>query len=167
MRCGNCARPKTRSSSAPASGPAPGSRCTAGPHAVYGAIARSGADHRPSSERSAVPPTARRANRARPMPSLRQARAGTRPRRVCRLCGEKAGCRPGPIVANLVLLMTRCVRPAWAADRWIVFLRRHAESKGPEAILAQMTGDLRQSGLEREAAVDVVDANSGIVNRCP
>lgn len=51
------------------------------------------------------------------------------------------------------------------ADHWIVFFRRHAESKDPEEILAQLARDLRQSGLEREAAADVVDAISRIVNR--
>ena len=51
------------------------------------------------------------------------------------------------------------------ADHWIVFFRRHAETKDLEEILAQLTRDLRQSGLNREAAADVADAISRIVNR--
>ncbi len=51
------------------------------------------------------------------------------------------------------------------ADHWIVFFKRHAESKDPEEILTHLTRDLRQSGLEREAAADVADAISRIVDQ--
>lgn len=51
------------------------------------------------------------------------------------------------------------------AEHWIVFFRRHAESKDPEEILAHLTRDLRQTGLDREAAADVADAISRIVDQ--
>ena len=51
------------------------------------------------------------------------------------------------------------------AEHWIVFFRRHAESKDPEQILAHLTRDLTQSGLDGEAAADVADAISRIVER--
>ena len=51
------------------------------------------------------------------------------------------------------------------ADHWIVFFKRHAEAKDPEEILAHLTRDLKQSGLNREAAADVAEAISRIVNR--
>lgn len=51
------------------------------------------------------------------------------------------------------------------ADHWILFFKRHAESKDQRQILAQLTQDLRQSGLDRSAATDVVDAIFGIVER--
>ena len=51
------------------------------------------------------------------------------------------------------------------AEYWIVFFRRHAESRDPEEILAHLTRDLRPSGLDGEAAADVADAISRIVAR--
>ncbi len=51
------------------------------------------------------------------------------------------------------------------ADHWIMFFRRHAESKDPEKILAHIMRDLSQSGLNRQAATDVAEAIHRIVER--
>jgi len=51
------------------------------------------------------------------------------------------------------------------ADHWVVFFRRHAESKDPEEILAHLLRDLRERGLGKEAAADIVDAIFRIVSR--
>ena len=51
------------------------------------------------------------------------------------------------------------------ADHWILFFKRHAEAKDPATILNHLTRDLRQSGLNGDAAADVVEAISRIVDR--
>lgn len=51
------------------------------------------------------------------------------------------------------------------ADHWILFFKRHAESKDQRQIHNQLTQDLRQSGIGRSAAADVVDAIFRIVER--
>ena len=51
------------------------------------------------------------------------------------------------------------------ADHWILFFKRHAEAKDPMAILDHLKRDLRQSGLDKEAAADVAEAISRIVDR--
>ena len=51
------------------------------------------------------------------------------------------------------------------AEHWIVFFKRHAEAKDPAEILSHLTRDLRQNGLDRKAAADVVEAISRIVDR--
>ena len=51
------------------------------------------------------------------------------------------------------------------ADHWILFFKRHAEAKDPMAILDRLIQDLGQSGLSEEAAVDVAEAISRIVER--
>ena len=51
------------------------------------------------------------------------------------------------------------------ADHWILFFKRHAEAKDPMAILDHLKRDLGQSGLNKEAAADVAEAISRIVDR--
>ena len=51
------------------------------------------------------------------------------------------------------------------ADHWILFFKRHAEATDPMAILDHLKRDLRQSGLNKAAAVDVAEAISRIVAR--
>ena len=51
------------------------------------------------------------------------------------------------------------------ADHWIQFFKRHAEAKDPAAILNHLMRDLRQGGLNEEAATDVAEAISRIVDR--
>lgn len=51
------------------------------------------------------------------------------------------------------------------ADHWILFFKRHAEAKDPAGILEKLAQDLIQMGLNEEAAADVADAISRIVDR--
>ncbi len=51
------------------------------------------------------------------------------------------------------------------ADHWILFFKRHAESKDQRQIHNQLTQDLSQSGIGGSAAADVVDAIFRIVER--
>lgn len=51
------------------------------------------------------------------------------------------------------------------AEHWIAFFKRHAESKDPEAILAQLRADLGRRDLDEEAAADVAESISRIVDR--
>ncbi len=51
------------------------------------------------------------------------------------------------------------------AEHWIAFFKRHSEAKDPAEILVHLTRDLRQHGLDREAAAEVVEAICRIVDR--
>ncbi len=51
------------------------------------------------------------------------------------------------------------------AEHWISFFRLHAEAKDPAAIVEHLMRDLRRRGLEEEAAADVAEAISRIVER--
>ncbi len=51
------------------------------------------------------------------------------------------------------------------AEHWIAFFRRHAESSNPEEVLTRLARDLKQGGLDAEAASDVAEALRRIVER--
>ena len=51
------------------------------------------------------------------------------------------------------------------ADHWILFFKRHAEAQDPAAILDHLTRDLRQRGLNKDSAAEVVEAIFRIVDR--
>ena len=51
------------------------------------------------------------------------------------------------------------------ADHWTLFFKRHAEAKDPAEILDHLARNLRQSGLNKEAAAEVAQAISRIVDR--
>ena len=51
------------------------------------------------------------------------------------------------------------------ADHWILFFKRHAEAQDPAVILDHLTRDLRQRGLNENAAAEVAEAISRIVDR--
>lgn len=50
-------------------------------------------------------------------------------------------------------------------EHWILFFKLHAEAKNPEAITRRLAQDLTRRGLDEEAAFDVVEAISRIVER--
>ena len=75
-------------------------------------------------------------------------------------------------VARLAGLMDEYTSSLWAqrvagipADHWTLFFKRHAEAKDPAEILDHLARNLRQSGLNKEAAAEVAQAISRIVDR--